>query len=134
MTMQLSVAVRNAQLDAFESVAGVAAKLQILTGAPPANCAASDPGTVLVEMTLPSNWMADAASGVKAKAGTWNGTAAAIGTAGHYRFLDSAGTTCHQQGTVTLTGGGGDMTIDNTSVSTGQTVTVTAFTQTAGNA
>jgi hypothetical protein len=38
------------------------------------------------------------------------------------------------QGTVTATGGGGDMTVNNTSFALGQTFTVTGFTLTAGNA
>jgi hypothetical protein len=38
------------------------------------------------------------------------------------------------QGTVTATGGGGDMTVDNTSFATGQAFTVTVFTLNAGNA
>ena len=56
------------------------------------------------------------------------------GTAGHFRLLDSGGTTCHAQGTVTATGGGGDLTLDNTSIASGQSVTITSFTLTAGNA
>jgi hypothetical protein len=48
--------------------------------------------------------------------------------------MDSGGTVCHMQGTVTATGGGGDMTIDNTSIASGQSVTVTGFTLTEGNA
>lgn len=61
-------------------------------------------------------------------------TGLAGGTAGYFRIVDSAGTTCHLQGTVTATGGGGDMTIDNTSIASGQTVNVTSFTLTDGNA
>jgi hypothetical protein len=38
------------------------------------------------------------------------------------------------QGTVTATGGGDDMTIDHTSIASGQTVNVTSFTLTDGNA
>jgi hypothetical protein len=134
MAVQLSVAVRNAQLDQFEVVTGTSAKLQLRTGAPPANAAASDTGTLLVEMTLPSDWMAAASSGSKALAGSWTGTGAADGTAAHFRIKDNAGTTTHLQGTVTATSGGGDMTLDNTSIATSQTVTVTTFTLTAGNA
>ena len=37
-------------------------------------------------------------------------------------------------GSITATGGGGDMTVDNTSFATGQSFTVTAFTLTDGNA
>lgn len=134
MAMQFSVAVRNARLDAFESTVGATAKLRILTGSAPANCAAAETGTLLCEMTLPSDWLAAAASGVKSKAGTWSGTGAAAGTAGYFRIVNNAGTTCHQQGTVTATGGGGDMTVDNTSIAIGQTVTVNSYSVTDGNA
>jgi hypothetical protein len=97
---QLSTAVRNARLDTVESTIGVSATLRIRTGAPPANCAAADTGTVLATMTLPSDWMAAASAGTKAMAGTWQDASAdATGTAGHYRIYDSAGTTCHEQGT-----------------------------------
>jgi hypothetical protein len=134
MAVQLSVAVRNARLDVIETTAGASAKLQIRTGAQPANCAAAASGTLLVEMTLPADWMAAASGGSKALAGTWQGTAAATGTAAHYRIVDNAGTTCHEQGSVTATGGGGDITLDNTSIASGQTVTITSKTLTDGNA
>src|SRR4051794_21113113 len=112
MTLQYSVAVRNARLDAVESTIGTAPILKIRTGAPPANCAAARTGTVLATVTLPSDWMAAASSGTKAKSGTWEDTIAdAAGTAGMFEILDSTGTTCHAQGTVTATGGGGDMTV-----------------------
>lgn len=135
MALQYSVTVRNAQLDAFETAIGASAVLKIRTGSPPANCATADSGTVLATLNLPSDWMAAASSGSKAKSGTWEELSAdATGTAGHWRLYASDGTTCHAQGTCTATGGGGDMTLDNTSINSGQTVTVTGFTITAGNA
>jgi hypothetical protein len=135
MALQLSTAVRNARLDAIETTVGTSAILRIRTGAAPANCGTADSGTVLAEMTLPSDWMAAANSGAKALSGTWNDTAAdAAGTAAHFRIYDSGGTTCGIQGTVTITGGGGDMTLDNTNIAVGQLVTITSFTLTDGNA
>jgi hypothetical protein len=134
MALQYSVGVRNARLDQFETTAGTAAKLSIRTGTPPADCATADSGTLLIQITLPSDWMAAASGGTKAKAGTWSGTASGNGTAGFFRIYDNAGTTCHAQGTVTATGGGGDMTVDNTSVSSGQTITINSFTLTHANA
>ena len=107
--------------------------LRLYTGSVPANCAASEVGTLLVSMTLPAAWLSAASAGVKSLNGTWTGTAAATGTAAHFRIYDSTGTTCHAQGTVTATGGGGDCTVDNTSVASGQTVTATSFSFTAGN-
>jgi len=134
MSLQYSVAVRNAQLDAIESTVGASAKLQIRTGAPPANCAAADSGSLLAEIALPSDWMANAASGSVLKSGTWSVAATGTGTAGHWRIKDNAGTTTHAQGTCTATGGGGDMTLDNTSIASAQVVTVTGFQIDAGNA
>jgi hypothetical protein len=134
MAVQLSVAVRNARLDAIETVVGTTPKLQIRTGAQPANCAAAASGTLLAEITLPSDWAAAASAGSKAMSGTWQVNAVAAGTAAHYRLVDSAGTTCHEQGTVTATGGGGDLTLDNTSIASGQQVTITTWTKTDGNA
>lgn len=135
MAIQLSAAVRNARLDAVETAIGASAILKIRTGAPPANVAASATGTVLATVALPSDWMAAASGGTKAKSGTWEDTSAdATGTAAHFEITASDGTTRHMQGTVTATGGGGDMTVDNTSFAAGQAFTVTSFTWTDGNA
>lgn len=135
MALQYSVTVRNAQLDAVETTVGTAPLLRIYSGSAPANCAAAASGTLLAEATLPSDWMAAASSGSKALSGTWQDASAnATGAAGHWRLYDSGGTTCHAQGTVTATGGGGDMTLDNTSIASAQSVTITSFTITAGNA
>ena len=135
MTLQISVAVRNAMLDTIESTIGTSAVLKIRSGAQPANCAAADSGDVLATLTLPSDWMAAANAGAKALSGTWQDTSAdATGTAAHFRVYASDGTTCHMQGSITATGGGGDMTIDNTSIAAGQSITISSFTLTAGNA
>ncbi len=135
MALQYSVAVRNARLDVVESTINTTPILKIRTGAAPADCATADSGTVLATLTLPSDWMAAASSGTKAKSGTWQDTSAdASGTAAHFRIYDSGGSTCHIQGTVTLTAGGGDMTVDSTNFTAGQSFSITGFTLTAGNA
>lgn len=135
MTLQISVAVRNAMLDTIESTIGTSAVLKIRTGAQPANCAAEDTGTVLATISLPSDWMAAANAGAKTLSGTWQDASAdATGTAGHFRVYASDGTTCHMQGSITAIGGGGDMTLDNTSIAAGQSITISLFTLTAGDA
>lgn len=135
MALQFSTAYRNALLDQFETTTGTSAILRIRTGSAPATCATADAGTVLSTVNLPSDWMAAAASGSKALSGTWQDASAdAAGTAAHFRLYDSAGTTCHMQGTVTATGGGGDMTVDNAVFAAGQQFTVTTFTLTAPGA
>jgi hypothetical protein len=137
MAVQLSVAARNGKLDAVETelITGGAPVLKIRTGAPPASCAAADSGTELASMALPADPFAAASGGSKAKSGTWEDpTANAAGTAGHFRVYKNDGTTCVMQGTVTATGGGGDMTIDNVVLAVGQQVTVTGFTMNEANA
>ena len=136
MALKYSVAVRNARLDAIETTVGTSAILKIRTGAPPANCAAADSGTVLSTVNLPSDWMAAAASGEKDKSGTWEDTSAdATGTAAHFRIYDSGGSTCHIQGTVTsVATGTGDMLVDNDAFAAGQNFTVSSFKITSANA
>jgi hypothetical protein len=129
MTIQLSVAVRNAMLDAVETAIGTGAVVKLRSGAPPANAAAADAGTVLASMTLASDWMAAAASGSKdfSSLPIEDTSADAAGTLGHYRVYASGGTTCHMQGTITVTGGGGDMTVDAVSVVVAQDIKITAW-------
>lgn len=128
MSLQFSVAVRNARLDAIESAVGASAVLKIRSGAKPAACATADSGTVLSTIALPADWMAAAASGVKEMSGSWSDSAAdSAGTAGHFRIYASDGVTCHAQGSITASGGGGEMEIDNTVFAVGQAFSVTAF-------
>lgn len=135
MAVQLSVAVRNARLDVIETTIGITPIMRIRTGVQPANCAAAFTGTVLATLNLPSDWMAAAASGSKSLAGSWTDASAdAQGTAAHFQICDAAGTTCHWQGTVTATGGGGDLTVDNVVFAANQGFTVTSFSVTDANA
>ena len=134
MAVQLSVDVRNARLDAIETEIGASPLLEFRSGAQPANCAAADTGTELEQMALPADAFAAASAGQKAKTGTWTGTADAAGTAGHFRMKNNGDTACHMQGSVTGTGGGGDMEVDNVVIAIGQTITVNTFTMTDGNA
>lgn len=133
--MQLSTSVRNARLDAIETTIGTDPILKVRTGSAPSNCASADSGSVLATLTLPTDWLAAAASGSKEKSGTWRDLSADnSGSAGHFRIYDSGGSTCHLQGSITITGGDGDMTVDSVSIGIGQRVTITGFTITDGNA
>lgn len=135
MAFQYSVAVRNAAADAIETAIGASAVLKIRSGSVPANCGTADAGTVLATLNLPADYLGAASAGSKAKAGTWEDLSAdAAGVAGHFRIYASDGTTCHIQGTVTATGGGGDMTVENTNIATGQPISVSSFAITAGGA
>lgn len=129
MALQFSTTVRNARLDSIESTIGVSGVLKIRTGAQPVNVGTADSGTVVATINLPVDWMANASGASKAISGTWTDASAdATGTAAHFRIYATDGVTTHVQGTVTLTGGGGDMTVDNTSFAAGQSFTITSFT------
>lgn len=135
MAFQFSTTARNGALDAIETAIGASAILKIRSGSAPADCGTADSGTVLATLNLPSDWLAAASGGSKSKSGTWEDASAdATGTAGHFRIYASDGTTVHMQGTITATGGGGDMTLDNTSIASAQQVTITSFTLSAGGA
>ncbi len=137
MAIQFRDTVRSGRLDAIETVGGASCTLRVYTGAQPADVTQANSGTLLVTMNLPANWMADAAAGQKALAGVWSGVASggAASTPGHFRIYNSQitldGTTCIVQGSAGI--GSGDISFDGT-ITTGQTVTVGAFTLTDGNA
>ena len=123
--IQLSVEVRNAILDQIETTIGVDPVLEIRTGPPPASTASVATGTILASMTLPTNWMANAASGQKLLSGTWqDGSADANGTAGHFRIRQGA--LCHMHGSV-----GVDLPL-TTTVTAAANTNVLTFTSTTG--
>lgn len=134
MAVQYSVAVRNGMLDSIESVTGASPRLIIYTGSPPANCAAAASGSVLATLILPADFYSAATGGTKSLFGSWTASATGAGTAGHYRIWDSTITNCHEQGTITITGSGGDITLDNPVIAVSQVVTINSKTITAGNA
>ena len=134
--MQYSVAIRNARLDVVETTINAdVPRLLIFEGSIPANCAAADAGTVLVNTVLPSDWLAAASGGQKSIANNpWALTGIAAGNGQYFRIKNNANSACHIQGSVSATGGGGDLQLNNTNIANGQDVNITAFTLTAGNA
>ena len=134
MAIKQTTAVRNAQLDALNSQTGTSAKLRIYNGTRPANAnTAITSQTMLVELTCNATAFAAAASGgVLTANAISNGTAAATGTASWFRLCQSNGTTAIMDGDVSTSGA--DVNLNNTSIATGQTVSVTAFTVTDGDA
>lgn len=128
MTVRMADAVKNAMLDAYESNIGTSPVLRMYTGSVHATFGTAPAGTLLAELTLPSDWMAAASAGSKAKSGTWQDASAnASGTIGCYTLSTSGGTII-EDGSVTATGGGGDIEVDNTSAVAGQAVTITGWT------
>ena len=134
MPLQYSVAVRNAQLDAVETTVSTAPSLEIRTGAPPANCAAADSGSVLATIVLPSDWMQNASGTSKIKSvADWTGTATSgsAATPTHFRIKDNAtNAICYVQGSAGI--GSGDLSLNGT-ITSGQTITISSFTLNAVN-
>lgn len=128
MAFQEGVLLRNSKLNAINTNLGTSATLKIFSGAEPANCAAADPTGLLVTITLPSAPFAAASSGAVALTGTWSASASATGTAASFRVYDSSANCAFQGNTTT------DMVLNNTNIASGQTVTVTSFGITSGNA
>ena len=134
MAIKYATAVRNAKMDTVTSQTGTSALLRIYDGTRPANPnTAITSQTLLVTLTCNASAFAAAASGgvLTANAIT-NGTAAATGTASWFRLVKSDGTTPIMDGDVSTSGA--DLNLNNTSIATGQTVSVTSFTVTEGNA
>jgi hypothetical protein len=131
MAFQFSSALRNARVQCLgaASVTPVSlVTLKIFSGAEPANCAAADPTGLLCTITLPGTYLTFS-GGVTTLSGSWTNTASGTGTAASWRLYDGAGTpVCHVQGNMT------DLVLNNTSITSGQTVTVTSFSVTDGNA
>jgi hypothetical protein len=118
---------RNAILDSYDTHFPAGSHLHLRSGAP-AGANNSAGGTLLVDITLPVSPWAAAVSGVKAKSGLWSAPVLVSGTIGHYRLVNGSKV---EEGTVTVTGGGGDMTVNTTAATLWRVVTVLAFTKAA---
>lgn len=127
MAFQYGAVLRNNQVSQIQTSIGASGTLKIFSGAEPANCAAADPTGLLATIVLPAAFLTST-GGVTTIAGTWSVAASGTGTAASFRMYDGS-TVCHVQGNTTA-----DLVLNNQSIATGQTVTVTSFTVTAGNA
>ncbi len=138
MTLTLSEATRNALVDVLggrPDLGTGAGILRIYGGARPAGPGTATTETVLAEVTLADPAFGAPATGVKNLTDPAAVTAAATGTATWFRILDSGGV-AHFDGKVTATGGGGDLTLSTTSLTSGLSVDITGgtITQPAGTA
>src|SRR5215207_8084010 len=121
MAIRLSTAARNASTDSVVDLidAGAGAgTLKIYSGSQPATGDTAASGTLLATVTL-----IDPAFGASSAGTATGGDPAAVnpvatGTAGWFRVQDSAGNNVFD-GSVTATGGGGDLQLSNTSLAPG---------------
>jgi hypothetical protein len=135
MATRISTAARTAAAGAVAALvdAGSAAGvIRIYTGTQPAGPGSAATGTLLASVTLNDPAFGAASAGVATLDvdPALTGTAVADGTAGWFRLLDSteAGSTGLGivDGTVTATGGGGQLTLATTTVTTGLQVQITS--------
>src|SRR6185437_926004 len=132
MALQFDTTTRSNMLTQLNTAIGVNALLDIFTGSPPANCAAASTGTLLGTFTCNATNFGTVSAGVLTVAAIANITAGATGTAGYFRVRDSGGVTVHMQGTVALSAA--DLNITNTSINSGDTLSVSSWTITAPGA
>lgn len=124
MAITLNTTLRNNRADQITSFAGTSAKLRLYTSAY---------GTQLVECVCNATAFAAAASsGVLTLNAISNGTAGATGTAAIARIYKSDGTTMVIEG-LTVGTSGSNINISNTSINSGDIVSVTSATFTEGN-
>ena len=134
MVIRLPTASRNAAVAAVANLVDAdvgAGTIQIRTGGQPAT--GNDPatGTLLATVTLAAPAWSGPVVGVMTLDTTpvLSTTGVAAGTAGWFRMLDNSGDSI-LDGSVTGTGGGGDLELNTTTISIGLTVEITAGTLT----
>lgn len=135
--LKYAVLLKNAKLNAISTYAGTSAKLRIYSGTKATNPdTAIGAQVMLAELICNGTAFAGAAaSGVLTASAIASGTGTAGASTGTtatwFRIWKSDGTTPVLDGTVgTATS---DLILDNTSIATGQTVSVTALTITEAN-
>lgn len=119
--MSLTVAAATAQAmgAALATDIGAGSIIEIRSGAKPATPETAASGTLLVSITISGSFTST--GGVLTAVDPASVAPAASGTAGHFRLKKSGGTAV-LDGTVTATGGGGDMQLGSTTITTGVNV------------
>jgi len=129
---KISTASRDAACNAIVDLidVGGAGSCAIRTGAPPANVADADTGTLLGTLLFAATAFGTSSSGTAtANTITSDTNADASGDAGHFRVKSGAGTTIFQ-GTAGNAGDTPDMVFDNKSIVAGGTISCSAMTVT----
>ena len=119
--MALTIAAASAQAmgAALATNIGSGSIIEIRTGSKPATPETAASGTLLASVPISGSF--SSSGGVLTAADPAAASPAASGTAGYFR-LKTAGGTAVLDGTVTATGGGGDMQLGSTSITTGVNV------------
>lgn len=134
MPIRLPTASRNAAVAAVANLVDAdvgAGTIQIRSGAQPASANDAAAGTLLATVTLADPAWTGPVLGVMTLDTTpvLTTTGVAAANAGWFRMLDNSGDTI-LDGSVTVTGGGGDLELNTIAISIGLTVEITAGTLT----
>lgn len=119
MAFSISAAAANSMAAALATSVGSAATIEIRSGTKPATPETAASGTLLV--TVPITGSFTASGGSITAADPASALPAAGGTAGYCRLKTSGGTAI-LDGTVTAAGGGGDLQLGSTTITTGVNV------------
>lgn len=124
--LKYSNGTRNAQQNGLITYAGSGALINIYAGSQPANANTAISGqTLLVTLTVSGSFGTDS-NGTITLSTVTNGTAVATGTAAFFRITQSNGTTVVMDGSVATSDA--DLVLNNTSIATGQVVSISAGT------
>lgn len=121
MALTISAAAAQAEATALATDIGSAATIEIRTGAKPATPETAATGTLLATVAISGSFTASGGSITAADPASVS--VVASGTAGYFRLKTSGGT-AKIDGTVTATGGGGDMTLSTVSLISGGSVDI----------
>lgn len=126
LTTALRSAIADLIVDSLDAGSG-AGTIAIRSGTRPADPATTATGTLLATVTLADPAFGSASSGTATVSDPAGVAAVATGTASWFRAFDSTGAACFD-GSVTATGGGGDLTVVTTSIVAAATVDITGGT------
>ena len=130
--LKYSNGTRDAQQTGLITYAGSGSIIRLYDGTQPANAnTAISTQTLLVSLVVSGSFGTDSNGSITLGTVT-NGTAVASSTATFFRIVKSDGTTVVMDGSVGTSGA--DMNLNSTTISSGQTVAITAGTIIRGNA
>lgn len=122
LALKYAVTLKNARLDAITTAISTSGLLRIYSGTQPTNPDTALSGnTVLAELACSSTFAGSASAGVLTLNSVTGANASATGTATFFSFLTSGGT---RKVDGTIGTASCDLTIDSTSITSGQAVSV----------
>ena len=127
MATEINTDLRNAMVSAAGTLLN-SATIEVRTGAP-AGVGNAASGTVLATLTANATAFANPVNGTAAaNAITEDSSAAATGTAAHFRVVGTGSAV--MEGLVSATGGGGEMELSVVGITLGDTVAITSWSMT----